>query len=181
MRSALALYWTDYLALCRHKRPESARRRRLLALPRLLVSPSLQAVFVLRIANASPRATWWVWRNFFVRMHGMDWSGQLEIGPGFELPHPIGTCLVAGARLGTGVGVGHNVTLAGGGDDRRPTIGNDVILYPGVVIVGGVTIGDGSVVSANCVVQRDVPPGRLVTQRGMIPVAASRAARQAGP
>jgi serine O-acetyltransferase len=173
MRSALALYWTDYEAHCSHKAPETEQRRKLLALPRLIANPSLQAVFVLRIANASPRATWWIWRNFFVRLHSMDWSGTLEIGPGFEIPHPIGTCLAAGSRIGSNVGLGHNVTLAGDANDGRPVIGDRVTVYPNVVLVGGVTIGDDSVISANCVVTRDVAAGKLVTQRGVLPLQAS--------
>ncbi|MCW3000019.1 MAG: Serine acetyltransferase-like protein [Solirubrobacterales bacterium] len=171
--SVLDLYRSDYYAHCSHKAPESARRRRLLALPRLLVNPSLQAVLVLRIANASPRATWWFWRNFFVRLHSMDWSGKLEIGPAFEIPHPIGILLAAGSRIGTGVGLGHNVTLAGDAQDRRPVIGDRVTVYPGVVLVGGVTVGNDCVIGANSVVSRDIADNMMVTPRGVLPLAAS--------
>jgi serine O-acetyltransferase len=171
----LELYWSDYEAHCDRKGPEPAQRRKLLALPRLLVNPSLQAVMVLRIANASPRATWWIWRNFFVRLHSMDWSGPLQIGPGFEIPHPVGIMLLHGSKIGANVGLAHNVTLAGGGDDGRPVIGDRVLLYPGVVLVGGVTVGDDAIVGANCVVHRDVPPNHLVTPKGNLPRAASRA------
>ncbi|WP_354697387.1 Serine acetyltransferase [Paraconexibacter sp. AEG42_29] len=171
--SVIALYRSDYHAHCSHKAPESPRRRRLLAIPRLLVNPSLQAVFVVRVANASPRATWWIWRNFFVRLHSMDWSGKLEIGPGFEIPHPIGVLLAAGSKIGTNVGLGHNVTLAGDAQDGRPVIGDRVTVYPGVVFVGGVTIGDDCVIGANSVVTRDVPPRMMVTPRGNVPLAAT--------
>ena len=170
----LELYWTDYQAHCSHKAPESEQRMKALALPRLLVNPSLQAVMIVRIANASPRTTWWIWRNFFVRLHSMDWSGPLEIGPRFEIPHPIGVMLAAGSKIGSDVGLGHNVTLAGDADDKRPVIGDRVVVYPGAVLIGGVTIGEGSVVGANCVVFRDVPPGKLVTPRGVVPLEASR-------
>jgi acetyltransferase-like isoleucine patch superfamily enzyme len=40
-------------------------------------------------------------------------------------------------------------------------IGDDVWLAHGVIVEPGVTIGDGSVVSAGSVVTRDVPPGSL--------------------
>lgn len=42
---------------------------------------------------------------------------------------------------------------------RRPVvIGNDVWLATNVIIMPGVTIGDGSVVGANTVVTKDIPP-----------------------
>jgi maltose O-acetyltransferase len=41
------------------------------------------------------------------------------------------------------------------------TIGDDVWLAHGVIVEPGVTIGDGSVVSAGSVVTRDVPAGHL--------------------
>lgn len=169
-----ALWWSDYEALCDRKGPESPRRRRALAPLRLVVNPSLRAVLIIRLANASPRATWWFWRNLLVHGYAMDWSGPLEIGPRFEIPHPIGILLAAGARIGANVGLGHNVTLAGERGPGRPVIGDGVTVYPGSILIGGVTVGAGSVVGANCVVTRDVPPHRLVTPRGVVPLAAAR-------
>lgn len=40
----------------------------------------------------------------------------------------------------------------------RATIGNDVWLGAGVVVLRGVTIGDGCIVAANAVVTKDLPP-----------------------
>lgn len=39
------------------------------------------------------------------------------------------------------------------------TVGNDVWIGAGAIILPGVTIGDGSIVGAGSVVHRDVPPG----------------------
>lgn len=48
------------------------------------------------------------------------------------------------------------------GDKVAPiTIGDDVWLAHGVIVEPGVTIGDGSVVSALSVVTKDVPPGSM--------------------
>lgn len=41
-------------------------------------------------------------------------------------------------------------------------IGNDVWIARGAVVLKGVTIGDGVIVAANSVVNRDVPPGAIV-------------------
>ena len=49
------------------------------------------------------------------------------------------------------------------GVDARPVrIGNDVWLGARVVVLPGVTIGDGAVVGAGAVVTRDVAPGAIV-------------------
>lgn len=125
---------------------------------------------MLRVANASPRATWWIWRNYFVRLHSMDWTGRLEIGPRLEIPHPVGLVLAAGSRIGADVGLGQHVTLGGGQDDGRPEIGDRVTVYPGAVIFGGVRIGDDCIVGANSVVSRDLAPGMVITPRGVRPI-----------
>lgn len=172
--SAFALFDSDYRAWCSRRPPEPIRRRRLLAVPRLLVNPTLRALLVLRIANASPRATWWIWRNYFVHLHAIDWSGALEIGPGFELPHPVGVMFLAGSRIGADVGFAHNVTMGGSARGGTTTIGDRVVIFPGVVISGGVTIGDDTVISANCVVARDVAKSKLFTQTRVMPVGVLR-------
>ncbi|MCW4114265.1 DapH/DapD/GlmU-related protein [Aurantimonas sp. MSK8Z-1] len=45
---------------------------------------------------------------------------------------------------------------------KHVTIGNDVWIGHGAVVMPGVTIGDGAVVGANAVVTRDVPPFTIV-------------------
>ena len=42
------------------------------------------------------------------------------------------------------------------------TIGNDVWLGSGAMILSGVTVGDGAVVAAHAVVTKDVPPYAIV-------------------
>ncbi|HDN01439.1 MAG TPA: acyltransferase [Candidatus Bathyarchaeota archaeon] len=43
----------------------------------------------------------------------------------------------------------------------KVTIGDDVILFAGVIVSPGVTIGNGSVVGANSLVLKDIPPGEI--------------------
>jgi serine acetyltransferase len=170
MKAILELYWSDYEAHCEHKPPESERRRRLLALPRLLANPALRATLMLRFANASPRYTWWLWRNVFVALYAVDWIGPFEVGPRFEFSHPVATVVAAQVRLGSDVDLGQNVTIGGDADGNVPVIGDRVTIYPGAVIVGNLTVGDDSVIGANTVVHRDVPAEHIVTTRGMRPL-----------
>ena len=49
------------------------------------------------------------------------------------------------------------------------TIGNNVWLGAGVIVLKGVTIGDGSVIAAGTVVNRDIPDNSLVyNQRELV-------------
>lgn len=60
------------------------------------------------------------------------------------------------------------------GYDRAPiTIGADVWIGHGAIVLPGVRIGDGAVVGANAVVNRDVPAGAVV---GGVPARVLRAA-----
>lgn len=47
--------------------------------------------------------------------------------------------------------------------EKRVTLGHDVWIGHGAVVMGGVSIGTGSVVGSNAVVTRDVPPYTVVT------------------
>ena len=44
-----------------------------------------------------------------------------------------------------------------GGNRGCPTIGDNVVLYPGAKVVGNVVIGDNVVIGANAVVTKDIP------------------------
>ncbi len=90
-------------------------------------------------------------------------SPAAEIGAGLRLPHATGIVIGIGARIGERVTIYQNVTIGTreGGGDSYPTIGNQVVIYAGAVIVGGLKIGDGAVIGANSVVLSDVPAGAV--------------------
>lgn len=43
-----------------------------------------------------------------------------------------------------------------------PKIERGTVIYSGAVVVGPITIGENSVIGANCVINRDVPPNSIV-------------------
>ena len=47
-------------------------------------------------------------------------------------------------------------------DNSKPTIGNNVTLGSGTVVVGGIHIGDNVNVGANTVVMKDIPDNSVV-------------------
>jgi serine O-acetyltransferase len=74
--------------------------------------------------------------------------------------------IVLGARaIGDDVHIRHNTTmgiLARQALDGKPIVGNRVDVGVGACILGPVTVGDDSVIGANSVVLRDLPPGSVV-------------------
>jgi len=78
-----------------------------------------------------------------------------KIDGGLQLAHPYATILNAN-KIGKNVYVNHLVTL-GEKNGQKPTIGNNVELHAGAIIIGGVTIGDNAIIGAGAVVVKDVP------------------------
>lgn len=52
--------------------------------------------------------------------------------------------------------------LCGKKDGKIPVVGNGVSLCPGVKVIGGVTIGDNSLIAPNAVVVKDVDANCIV-------------------
>ena len=102
-------------------------------------------------------------------------KGFIRLGNGAEIG-PYSVLWGGGLRIGNNVHLGahvHITTQQGRPIDRDRdapltvdvapvTIGDDVLIYSGAIVVPGVSIGDGAVIAAGAVVTRDVPPGSLV-------------------
>lgn len=77
------------------------------------------------------------------------------------MPHPYGIVIHSKAVIGRRVTVMQQVTIGGknpGGENAAPVIEDDVYIGTGAKIIGNVRVGRGTVVGANSVVTRDVPP-----------------------
>ena len=87
------------------------------------------------------------------------WAGRRgpRIGAGLQLNHPTNIMIGGGVEIGEDCLIFHDVTLGTGQLPGKPKIGNNVDIYPGACILGGITIGDRSMVGANCVVTRASP------------------------
>lgn len=59
-----------------------------------------------------------------------------------------------------------NAELCIGSDDRclenAPVIGDNVVIYPGAVIIGKIHVGNNCIIAANAVVNKDVPENTVV-------------------
>ena len=75
----------------------------------------------------------------------------------------LGVVINGDSRIGDNVQIGHQVTLGGNAtQEGAPTICDNVYIGTGAKILGPITIGAGSVVAANAVVTRNVPPRSVV-------------------
>ncbi len=116
----------------------------------------------------------------FRRYNVLLWAGRsgTRIGAGLKLIHPTNIMIGDDVEIGEDCLIFNDVTLGTGLIPGMPKIGNNVDIYPGARVLGGVTIGDRSMVGANCVVMRDVPsesiilpaPSRVIP-RSLSPVA----------
>lgn len=93
-----------------------------------------------------------------------------RLGGGILTGHPYGTILNA-ETIGDNFYVNHLVTI-GEIKGKRPIIGNNVSVFTGAIIIGGITIGNNVNIGAGAVVVKDVPdnstvvgnPGRIINQ-----------------
>jgi glycosyltransferase involved in cell wall biosynthesis/serine acetyltransferase len=87
-----------------------------------------------------------------------------EIGEGFALGHyGLGVVLHEKSKIGRNVCIAQGVTLGGRSQSSEvPRIEDNVYIGPGAKVLGDVVIGSGSVVGANAVVIRSVPPRCIV-------------------
>jgi serine O-acetyltransferase len=110
---------------------------------------------------------WALYRLLRLPLRGHNvylWAGRRgpRIGAGLKLIHPTNVMIGIHAEIGKDCLIFHDVTLGTGQIPGFPKIGNNVDIYPGARVLGGVVIGDRSMVGANCVVTRDVPPDSII-------------------
>lgn len=95
-----------------------------------------------------------------------------KLGGGVLTGHPYCTILNADS-IGENFYVNHLVTV-GEIEGKRPTIGDNVSVNTGAIIIGDITIGNNSVIGAGAVVVKDVPencvvvgnPARIIKKDG---------------
>ena len=79
-----------------------------------------------------------------------------SIGEGCHFEHNYATYLNA-ERIGRNFYCLQLVTLGNDSQGKRPTIGDNVSIYTGATVFGGITIGDNVIIGAGAVVRKDVP------------------------
>lgn len=131
--------------------------------------PGLHALWCHRLAH-------WLWEHrlrFFARYlsHWARFLTGIEIHPGakigrrFFIDHGMGVVIGETAEIGNDVLIYQGVVLGGTTlqkKKRHPTIGNNVVIGSAAILLGPITVGDGARIGANSVVVGSVPPGAVV-------------------
>lgn len=146
--------------------------------------PGLHAIWLHRVAH-------WLWQHklhFLGRLlsHVNRFLTGIEIHPGarigrrFFIDHGSGVVIGETAEIGDDVLMYQGVVLGGTSLEKRkrhPTIGNNVVIGAGAILLGPITVGDEAKVGAGSVVIKPVPagttvvgvPGRIAGSKGSRP------------
>jgi serine O-acetyltransferase len=144
--------------------------------------PGLQAIAIYRIAHLLHQHHFF-WLARFLS-HIARWLTGIEIHPGATLgagifiDHGMGVVIGETAIVGDGALIYQGVTLGGTGKQkgkRHPTLGNQVVVGAGALVLGDIEIGHNTRIGAGSVVLRSVPsdctvvgvPGQVVNQSGV--------------
>lgn len=139
------------------------------ALEVLTCYPGLHAIWGHRIAHA-------LWRRrlyFLARLisHVMRWLTGIEVHPGaqigrrFFIDHGMGVVIGETAEIGNDVLMYKGVVLGGVSLERvkrHPTIGDGVVLGSNAVVLGPIVVGSGSKIGSGSVVVKPVPTNATV-------------------
>ena len=96
---------------------------------------------------------------------GIEIHPGARIGRRFFIDHGAGVVIGETAEIGDDVLLYQGVVLGGTTVEkkkRHPTIGNNVVMGTGAVALGAITIGDSTVIGSGSVVVKSVPPGATV-------------------
>lgn len=133
------------------------RYRWVYLLSELMGSAEFRSLFLFRLGR------WhYLYRLFMPKRQtllGFDVPRE-KVGGGLFIQH--GYCTDLSARsIGEHCWINQRVTLGYKGNDC-PTIGNNVRIGTGAVVLGNVTVGDNARIGANAIVVHDVPAGCTV-------------------
>ncbi len=108
---------------------------------------------------------------------GVEIHPAARIGSGIFIDHGMGVVIGETAEVGDGCTIYQGVTLGGTSlvrGKRHPTLGRNVVVGVGAVVLGAIRVGDEARIGGGSVVVKDVPakatvvgvPARIVMQDG---------------
>ena len=92
---------------------------------------------------------------------GIELEYGTKIGGGLKIQHYQDIVINGASVIGKNCSIYNGVTLGANLYQKgpRPVLGDNVVVCTGAKLLGGVHIGDNSIIAANAVVTHDVPSG----------------------
>lgn len=118
-----------------------------------------------------------LFKNLNRVIYACDIAYQVEIDKTVKFPHQgLGVVVHPRTKIGKNCTIFQNVTFGAkhdGRDGGAPTIGDNVMIGCGAVLLGSIYIGNNAVIAANAVVLGDVPdnctvagmPAKIIKRR----------------
>ncbi len=135
----------------------------------VLCYPGFHAILLHRVAHRLWRLRLKLlarWISHLARfLTGIEIHPGAKIGRGFFVDHGMGVVIGETTEIGENVTLYQGVTLGGTSHSkgkRHPTIGDNVVIGAGAKVLGPFTVGAGSMIGAQSVVIREVPPNSTV-------------------
>ena len=131
--------------------------------------PGFKALIRYKIANFFYKRNYFFIARYLCektrRKTGIEIHPGATIGKRLFIDHGMGVVIGETAIIGDDVTIYHGVTLGGTGKDkgkRHPTIGNNVMIGAGSLILGPITIEDGVKIGAGTVLLKSVASNNTV-------------------
>jgi len=135
----------------------------------LLCYPGLHALWMHRIAHSLYEEGFIVLSRIVSHINrfltGIEIHPGAKIGRRFFIDHGAGVVIGETSEIGDDVLLYQGVVLGGTSLEkkkRHPTLEDDVVIGAGAIVLGAITIGKGARVGAGSVVIKDVPAGATV-------------------
>jgi serine O-acetyltransferase len=141
--------------------PKSRLKLFTIFLKYMIIRNGIRSIVLYRICRyfyvKNIKSLYYVAQFFNLVFSRIEISVTADIGQGLVIPHP--QCIVIGGeKLGSNVKVFQGVTIGLKKDlNEYPTLGNNVFLSAGSMVLGNVTVGDNVRVGAKSVVLSDIP------------------------
>ena len=135
----------------------------------LLCYPGLHAIWFYRLAHWLWRKRWLTWGRIVSHvarfLTGIEIHPAARIGRRFFIDHGMGVVIGETTDIGNDVLLYQGVVLGGVSHEkvkRHPTIGNKVVVGAGATLLGPINVGNGARIGAGSVVIEDVPENATV-------------------
>jgi serine O-acetyltransferase len=138
----------------------------------LLVKSGVQALIFYRfyhfLYKIKLRLTAEIFSRINLFFNGAEIDPAADIGSGCKIWHSYGVVIGRGVKIGNNVSIFSNVVLGGlghsifhHGEPGYPVIGDNVILYTNVTVLGPVRIGNNTTIGAHSLVLKSIPDNCL--------------------